>query len=229
MHEGRLSRHQLQQWVLNRYYYQTRIPIKDALILAKSEDPAFRRVWIHRIQDQDGIQADDGGLALWMRLALGVGLDEDAVRSLRFVLPGVRAACDSYVEFVREAPLVEAVASSLTELFAPKLMSARLAAWARHYPWIDPAALEYFRGRVSRAKRDSNEALDFVLSHAVTYESQTRCVAALIRKTEILWLLLDSLHAVYVDGASKQCEGHDSRQPSYIDQESATPIRSNLR
>ena len=229
MHEGRLTRHQLQQWVLNRYYYQTRIPIKDALILAKSEDPAFRRVWIHRIHDHDGIREDDGGLALWGRLARGVGRDEDVVRSLRCVLPGVRAACDSYVEFVREAPLVEAVASSLTELFAPDLMSARLAAWARHYPWIDPAALEYFRGRVSRAAQDSDEALDFVLSHAVTYESQTACVAALIRKTQILWRLLDSLHAAYVGGAPEQCDGHDSRQSSCIDQESPTPVRSDLR
>jgi pyrroloquinoline-quinone synthase len=229
MHEGRLTQHQLQQWVLNRYYYQTRIPIKDALILAKSEDQAFRRLWIHRIQDHDGIQEDDGGLALWRQLARGVGLDEEAVRSLRFVLPGVRAACDSYVDFVREAPLVEAVASSLTELFAPDLMSTRLAAWERHYPWIDPAALEYFRARVSRAAQDSNEALDFVLSHAATYESQLACVAALIRKTEILWRLLDSLHAVYVDGASGQCNDHDSRQSSYIDQENAPTVRSDLR
>jgi coenzyme PQQ biosynthesis protein C len=229
MHDGRLTRYQLQQWVLNRYYYQTRIPIKDALILAKSEDPAFRRAWIHRIQDHDGVRKEDGGLALWERLACGVGLDVDAVRSMRCVLPGVRAACDSYVEFVREAPLVEAVASSLTELFAPDLMSTRLAAWERHYPWIDPAALEYFRTRVSRAAQDSNEAVDFVLSRAVTYESQIACVAALIRKTQILWRLLDSLHAAYVDGGSKECDAHGSGQSSCIDQEGATTVRSNVR
>ena len=229
MHDGRLTRRQLQQWVLNRYYYQTRIPIKDALILAKSEDPAFRRIWIHRIHDHDGTHADDGGLALWQRLARGVGLDEEEVRSLKSVLPGVRAACDGYVEFVRESSLVEAVASSLTELFAPDLMSARLAAWERHYPWINPAALEYFRTRVVRAAHDSDEALSFVSSQAVTYETQTRCIAALIRKTEILWRLLDSVHAAFVTGTLEECYDNGTAQPSYIDPESATPVRSDFR
>lgn len=229
MHEGRLTRRQLQQWVLNRYYYQTRIPIKDALILAKSEDPAFRRVWIHRIHDHDGTHDDDGGLALWQRLARAVALDEEEVRSLRSILPGVRAACDAYVSFVREATLVEAVASSLTELFAPDLMSTRLAAWERHYPWVDRAALEYFRSRVSRAAHDSDEALAFVLDHAVSHDIQTRCVAALIRKTEILWRLLDSLYAASVTGTSGDTDNHDREQPPRIDQESAITARSDLR
>lgn len=229
MHEGRLSRHQLQQWVLNRYYYQTRIPIKDALILSKSEDPAFRRTWIRRIHDHDGMDDDDGGLALWRRLARGVGLDEKDVRSFRSVLPGVRAACDSYVSFVKEASLVEAVSSSLTELFAPDLMSARLSAWERHYPWVDRVALEYFRARISRAAHDSDEALSFVLAHAVDHDSQTRCVAALIRKTEILWRLLDSLYTTYVAGTCEDTDSHDRQQPPGIDQESATAVRSDLR
>jgi pyrroloquinoline-quinone synthase len=229
MHDGRLTRRQLQQWVLNRYYYQTRIPIKDALILAKSEDPAFRRIWIHRIHDHDGTHAEEGGLALWRRLARGVGLDEEEVRSLRSVLPGVRAACDGYVEFVRESSLVEAVASSLTELFAPDLMSARLAAWERHYPWIDPAALEYFRTRVVRAAHDSDEALSFVLSQATTYETQARCIAALIRKTEILWRLLDSVHAAFVTGTPEEYDDDGTAQPSCIERESATPVRPDFR
>ena len=54
MHEGQLGKVELQTWVLNRYYYQTRIPIKDALILAKSDSPDFCRSWIHRIEDHDG-------------------------------------------------------------------------------------------------------------------------------------------------------------------------------
>ena len=205
MHDGRLTPLQLQQWVLNRYYYQTRIPIKDALILAKSEDPAFRRLWIRRIQDHDGVQAEDGGLALWRRLARGVGLDEEEVRSCRRVLPRVRAACDDYVSFVRDASLVEAVASSLTELFAPRLMSARLAAWEQHYPWVDPAALEYFRSRISRATRDSDDALSFVVTHAVSPEQRAACIAALVRKTDILWRLLDALYSAYV----VESEGRD--------------------
>src|SRR5262249_24433394 len=136
MHDGKLTKLQLQQWVLNRYYYQTRVPIKDAIILSKSEDPAFRRMWIRRILDHDGEREGEGGLALWLRLAEGVGLDVEEVRRCRSVLPGVRFACDGYVELVRERSLVEAVASSLTEFFAPDLMSRRIAAWERHYPWV---------------------------------------------------------------------------------------------
>ncbi len=203
MHEGKLTRLQLQQWVLNRYYYQTRIPIKDALILAKSEDPAFRRAWLRRIVDHDGERDGEGGLALWLRLADGVGLDREEVRTCRAVLPGVRFACDGYVELVRERSLVEAVASSLTEFFAPDLMSRRILAWEAHYPWVGPETLGYFRARVPRARRDSEEALDFVVRHATTHELQGRCVAALVRKTEILWHLLDCVYAAYVQPGSR--------------------------
>jgi len=198
MHEGKLSREQLQQWVLNRYYYQTRIPIKDALILSKSEDPAFRRMWIRRVHDHDGVAEGEGGLAMWLRLAEGVALDREEVASCSSVLPGVRFACDAYVELVRSRSLLEAVASSLTEFFAPDIMSRRVLAWEKHYPWVDPKMLEYFRTRVSRARRDSEEAIEFVARHATTYELQERSVAALIRKTEILWHLLDCLYAAYV-------------------------------
>ena len=194
MHEGSLTRGELQCWVLNRYYYQTRIPIKDALILAKSSDPAFRRAWIRRIHDHDGDGAEHpGGLAQWLRLAQAVGLDKETVASCRDVLPGVRFACDAYVGLVEKSPLVVAVASSLTEFFAPDLMSKRIAAWERHYPWVDGEALAYFRGRVPRARRDSEEAIDFVVQQATSRPLQEACVAALIRKTEILWHMLDCI------------------------------------
>ena len=199
MHAGTLGRSDLQTWTLNRYYYQTRIPIKDAIIVSKSEDPGFRRAWIRRIQDHDGQgQGDDpasGGLALWLRLAEAVGLDREEVTSCRRVLPGVRFACDSYVALCRESPLVVAVASSLTEMFAPDLMSARIAAWERHYPWVGAEALAYFRARVPRAKRDGEEALAFVVANATTRPLQEACVAALVRKTEILWHLADCVQA----------------------------------
>lgn len=198
MHEGKLTRRQLQEWVRNRFYYQTRIPIKDALILSKSEDPAFRRMWIRRIRDHDGEREGEGGLELWLRLADGVGLDREEVRSLHGVLPGVRFACDAYVELVRQRTLVEAVASSLTEFFAPDLMTKRILAWEHHYPWVKPELLEYFRSRVPRAKRDSQEAVEFVIEQADSYEMQERCVAALVKKTEILWHLLDCVQKAYV-------------------------------
>ena len=201
MHAGKLTPVQLQQWVLNRYYYQTRIPIKDALILSKSDDPAFRRMWIRRIQDHDGTTEGEGGLAMWLRLAEGVGLDREEVRSCRAVLPGVVFACDAYVQLVRERTLLEAVASSLTEFFAPDIMAKRIVAWEAHYPWVAPEMLAYFRARVTRAKRDSGEALEYVTTHATTHELQGRCLAALIRKTEVLWHLLDTTYAAYVDPA----------------------------
>src|SRR4051812_32877930 len=196
MHEGRLGRDDLQRWVLNRYYYQTRIPIKDALIVAKSSDPAFRRAWIRRIQDHDGIDAENpGGLEQWLRLAEGVGLERHVVASCGDVLPGVRFACDGYVTLVEKSPLVVAVASSLTEFFAPDLMSKRIAAWERHYPWVAAESLAYFRGRVPRARRDSEEAIEFVIREATSRSLQEACVAALIRKTEILWHMLDCIQA----------------------------------
>ncbi|MCW5831233.1 MAG: pyrroloquinoline-quinone synthase PqqC [Labilithrix sp.] len=197
MHAGALSRRQIQAWVENRFYYQTRIPIKDAIILSKSEDPAFRRVWMHRISDHDGKEEGQGGIAQWLRLAKGVGLDVGEVKSLTHVLPGVRFACDAYVQLVRERPLVEAVASSLTEFFSPDIMARRVAAWEQHYPWVDGDTLAYFRGRVTRAREDSREAIDYVLAHATTRAEQERCVDALIRKTEILWALLDAVDRAF--------------------------------
>ena len=212
MHDGRLTKRQLQQWVLNRYYYQTRIPIKDALIVSKSEDPGFRRMWLRRIQDHDGRDEGEGGLASWLNLARGVGLDVEEVRSCRSVLPGVRFACDGYVQFVRESSLLEAVASSLTELFAPTLMAQRLEAWMHHYPWVHQEALRYFQARISQANLDSKQAVEFVVSRAVTYDLQEGCVLALIKKAEILWHMLDCLSMAYGepgpargDAAHEQC------------------------
>ena len=129
-------------------------------------------------------------------LARGLGLDEAEVRSGRHVLGAVRAACDSYVELVRARSLVEAVASSLTEHFAPDIMRTRVAAWERHYPWVQADALAYFRSRVPRATRDAEEALAFVVAHATTVELQDACVRALVDKCKILWALLDAVAEV---------------------------------
>ncbi|MBI2390607.1 MAG: pyrroloquinoline-quinone synthase PqqC [Deltaproteobacteria bacterium] len=190
MHEGLLSREELQVWVANRFCYQARIPRKDALILSKSDDPAFRRAWIRRIHDHDD---PEGGIAMWLELARGVGLDPDEVRSERGVRPAVRFACDAYLTLVRERSLVEAVASSLTEFFSPELMEERLAAWERHYPWVDRATLAYFRARVPRARTDATEALEYVVRHADTRALQERCIEAFVTKCDILWAILDAI------------------------------------
>jgi pyrroloquinoline-quinone synthase len=215
MHDGMLNREQLQTWVVNRYYYQTRIPIKDALIVSKSTDPAFRRRWLRRIVDHDGANVGEGGLELWLRLGEALGVDRERMESLREVLPGVRFACDAYVNFVRDVSLVEAVASSLTEFFAPDLMSRRIAAFERHYDFVSSDALDYFRQRVPRARRDADEAVEFVLNTAVTRDVQASCVRALICKTEILWHLLD---CVLVEG-----RGRAAIQRFAIDANRGTP------
>jgi pyrroloquinoline-quinone synthase len=197
MHEGTLSRDEIQTWVRNRFYYQTRIPVKDSAILAKSGDSAFRREWVQRLRDHDGAKPGEGGLELWLRLAETVGLERGAVASLSRVLPGVRAACDAYVELVESADLLVAVAASLTELFAGDIMAARLAAFEKHYAWVDPAGLAYFRSRTTQAPRDARFGLSFVTEQATTREAQERCVAAVERKCEILWSLLDAIEAAH--------------------------------
>jgi pyrroloquinoline-quinone synthase len=197
MHEGRLSRGEIQTWVRNRYYYQTRIPVKDSAILTKAGDPAFRREWVQRLHDHDGRAPGEGGLELWLRLAETVGLDREEVARLEGILPGVRRACDAYVELVEQSDLLAAVAASLTELFAGDIMATRIAAFEKHYPWVDPEGLAYFRSRTRQAPRDASFGLAFVLEHAKTRADQERCVAALERKCEILWGLLDAVEATH--------------------------------
>jgi pyrroloquinoline-quinone synthase len=197
MHAGTLSRDEIRTWVRNRYYYQTRIPIKDGLILAKADEPSFRREWVRRIHDHDGASEGSGGLELWLRLGEAVGLDRAEVAGLRDVLPGVRRACDAYVEFVLGHDLLESVAASLTELFAGDIMVQRIAAFEKHYPWVQPEGLEYFRTRTRQAPADSRHGLRFVLDHARGGDDQQRCVAALARKCEILWSFLDSVEAAH--------------------------------
>jgi len=193
MHAGTLTPQEIQTWVRNRYYYQTRIPIKDGLILTKSEDPCFRRQWIRRIHDHDGDGAREGGLELWLRLAEAVGLDRAEVASLRDVLPGVRRACDAYVRFVSGHDLLESIASSLTELAAGGLMARRIACFEEHYPWVKTDGLRYFRSRTEQAPRDAAEGLGLVQGQATSEEDQERCARALLRKCEILWALLDGV------------------------------------
>jgi pyrroloquinoline-quinone synthase len=193
LHGGACTPAEVQRWIRNRYYYQTRIPLKDGLILTKSEDREFRRGWIRRIHDHDGDDARAGGLELWLRLAEAAGLERAEVASLRGVLPGVRRACDAYVEFVASHDLLASVASSLTELSAGPFLGARAEAFRKHYGWIEEAGLEYFLSRTTQAPRDAAEGLAYVLTHAKTAEDQERCTAALTRKCEILWALLDGV------------------------------------
>jgi len=197
MHAGTLTPGELRTWVRNRYYYQTRIPIKDGVILAKAESPEFRREWVRRIHDHDGERAGEGGLAQWLALAEAVGLGREEVESLRLVLPGVRAACDDYVRLVAESDLLESVAASLTEMSAATIMAERIAAFERHYPWVGERGLRYFRSRTTLARRDGESGLRFVIENARSPADQDRCVRVLERKCEILWRLLDAVEQAH--------------------------------
>jgi pyrroloquinoline-quinone synthase len=197
MHEGRLTRAQLQGWVANRLAYQRAIPRKDAAIISNCPDPDVRREWMQRIVDHDGSSPGSGGIEMWIRLGEAVGVSREEMEDERYVLPGVRLAAESYVTFCKTKPWIEAVASSLTELFAPDLMRKRIAAFPEHYPWIRPEALDYFRSRLVQAPRDSQQGLWLVQRHCTTVEGQRRAFEALAFKLEMLWVMIDTIHHAY--------------------------------
>jgi pyrroloquinoline-quinone synthase len=197
MHEGKLTRGQLQAWALNRYYYQSVIPIKDAIILSRSEDPAFRRAWRKRIIDHDGDGAQPGGIEKWLLLAQATGLERKRVTSEREILPGVRYAVNAYFDLVSRRSFLEAVASSLTELFSRDLIALRIDRLQQHYPWLS-GGLAYFDARLTQGPEDAAFALAWVIEHARTRAEQELALAALRAKCDILWAQLDALYFAYV-------------------------------
>jgi pyrroloquinoline-quinone synthase len=198
LHGGKCSKGQVQAWALNRYYYQAQIPVKDASLIARCEDPALRREWRSRLVDHDGDTATDGGIARWLTLTTALGLDRDYVVSLKGLLPATRFAVDAYVHFVRERTLLEAVASSLTELFSPQVIDERVEGMLRGYDFVSAEALSYFSKRPPLAQRDSEFALDYVKRHARSGQAQQSVLAALEFKCDVLWAMLDALYHAYV-------------------------------
>ena len=199
LHGGKLNRGQVQAWALNRYYYQSRIPMKDAGLMARTDDPELRRIWRHRIVDHDGQRAGEGGIERWLKLTDALGLERDLVSSGGGVLPATRFAVDAYVRFVQEHTLLEAIASSLTELFAPAIIRNRLAGMLANYDFISRDALAYFSTRLDQAPRDSDFALDYVKREARRPDQQQAVMDALTFKCDVLWAQLDALAYAYVD------------------------------
>lgn len=199
LHGGRLDRGQVQAWALNRYYYQSRIPLKDSALMSRAEDPALRRAWRQRVVDHDGEQEGEGGIARWLHLTDALGLDRAAVIDGRGILPATRFAVDAYVRFVRDRTLLEAVASSLTELFAPGIIGNRVAGMLANYDFMSREALAYFDKRLSQAPRDADFALDYVKREARRPDQQQDVMNALIFKCDVLWAQLDALHHAYVE------------------------------
>ncbi len=199
LHNGRLNKRQVQAWALNRFYYQAMIPIKDATILARMSDPELRRIWRQRIVDHDGENAGDGGIERWLMLTDGLGFPRDYVTSLQGLLPATRFAVEAYVHFVREKPLLDAIASSLTELFAPNIISERVSGMLANYDFISETTLAYFGKRLTQAPRDADFALAYVKENALTAKEQAAVLEALRFKCSVLWAQLDALHHAYVE------------------------------
>ena len=204
MHQGKLTRGQLQAWVVNRYYYQKCLPLKDAAILSNCPDREVRRRWIERIIYQDGSAPGQGGIEQWLQLGDAVGLTAEQLEDPERVVPGVRFAVDAYVTFARTRPWIEAVAASLTELFSPELMSERAEVFERHYDWIETSGLQYFRARPPQARRDAEYALQLVLERCRTREQQEAALAALALKCDLLWSILDAVHYRHRDDAEER-------------------------
>ncbi|MGH7119949.1 MAG: pyrroloquinoline-quinone synthase PqqC [Acetobacteraceae bacterium] len=198
LHSGKLDKLQVQAWALNRYYYQCRIPQKDAALIARTEDRDLRRVWRQRMVDHDGARPGEGGIERWLRLTTDLELDRNYVISTAGVLPSVRYAVDAYVAFVRDKTLLEAVASSLTEIFSPAIISERVAGMLANYHFITRDTLAYFNARLDQAPRDADFALDYVKHNARTPDQQHAAIAALTFKCDVLWAQLDALYHAYV-------------------------------
>lgn len=201
LHGGKLTKPQVQAWALNRYCYQAAVPRKDAALLSRTADRELRRIWIRRILDHDGSGTEEGGIERWLTLTDALRIDRGYVTSERGALPATRFAVEAYVTFVRERPVVEAVASSLTELFAPKIHKERLAGMLENYDFIDERVMTYFRRRLEQATRDADFALEYVKRHATTTEAQAACIEAVRFKCNVLWAQLDALHYAYVSPA----------------------------
>jgi coenzyme PQQ biosynthesis protein C len=198
LHGGMCTKGQVQAWALNRYYYQAMIPVKDASLIARCLDAEVRREWRSRLVDHDGQFAGEGGIARWLRLTDGLGLDRDYVTSLAGLLPATRFAVEAYVHFVAEKTLLEAVASSLTELFSPAIIGERLEGMLKNYDFVTAETMAYFSARPPQAKRDSDFALAYVKANAKTPEQQALALKALEFKCDVLWVMLDALYYAYV-------------------------------
>ena len=201
LHGGRLNRGQVQAWALNRYCYQSAVPRKDAALISRVHDREFRREWVHRILDHDGHAGEEGGIERWLVLTDALGLDRAYVVSMRGALPATRFAVEAYVNFVRDRTLLEAVASSLTELFAPAIHRERISGMLENYDFVGERAMQYFRRRLDQADRDSDFALDYVKRNATTAQEQAAAVDAVRFKCNELWAQLDALHHAYVTPA----------------------------
>lgn len=200
LHGGECTLEQVRAWALNRYCYQEAVPRKDAAFMSRVFDRDLRREWVRRLLDHDGYGEEEGGIERWLVLTDGLGFSRDYVTSRQGALPITKFAVEAYVRFVREEPLVVAVASSLTELFAPAIHKERIVGMLEHYDFIDDGVMAYFKRRLTQAPKDSDFALGFIKENCRNREEQDACVSAVRFKCDVLWAQLDTLWHSYVEG-----------------------------
>ncbi|MCE1187235.1 MAG: pyrroloquinoline quinone biosynthesis protein C [Rhodocyclales bacterium] len=82
--------------------------------------------------------------------------------------------------------------------------AVRLANWPEHYPWIETEGLQYFRNRVTQARRDVEQGLAVTLNYFNTRPLQERALEILKFKLDILWTMNDAMMLHYgLAGGSK--------------------------
>ena len=199
LHSGKLSFQQVQAWALNRFYYQWSIPRKDLTLMARINDVNLRLEWRSRVIDHEGDIDGSGGIKRYLQLCETLNLDLDYVKSCEGILPGTKFAVDAYVNFVEERSLLEGIASSLTEIYAPAIHKERIAGLSQHYDWADDYALAYFKKRIKQARKDVAFGREWVINNAKTRSDQEAVLKAVQFKTEVLWAQLDALYYSYIN------------------------------
>ena len=108
------------------------------------------------------------------------------VRSERFALPATRFAVGAYVRLLRRRTKLEAVASSLTELFSPLIIGERVPAMLARYAYVTRTRSAYFDLAPSRRRviPNSRSPMCWTTPHAA---AQQAAIDALVFKCDILW------------------------------------------
>ncbi len=194
---GRLTNEQIRAWIVNRFYYQKQMPLKDSIILANCTDTAARKLWLQRLMKREGVGGYRGDVEGWAMLAEAAGISRKTLENTE-VLPGVRFAVDAYLNFVKTVSWVEGVAASLPELLAVNELPKRIEALRRHYGWIGREGVEFFIERLSYIKEDIELVLELLTTHIRNNIMLKKCFEAARYNCNVHWSMLDAIYMEYV-------------------------------
>ena len=76
--------------------------------------------------------------------------------------------------------------------------ASRIESFPKHYPWIGPEGLDYFRMRLTEARRDVQHGLQVTLDYFKTRAQQQRALDILEFKLDVLWTMLDAMYMAYI-------------------------------